>query len=107
MRDESELKLQTSSIRCPSPDDWHKVAFKMVRTGGGLQDEMLVVGWTRHCFATCAFAELELPPLYIMQLIGQWYCQEELHWIRDAVGVQREHFAIKLKHILRSLEPAL
>ena len=61
----------------------------------------------RERFKTKELNNISLPPMYIMRMIGLWYNQEELHWIQHIInGDNREtnHYAIKLKHIVASLE---
>lgn len=71
----------------------------MVKTGG-LKDELLVVGWIKSLFQSEGFQYMEMPPMYLMTLIAQWYSQEEVHWIGKCCD---RHFTINMKKILSSL----
>ena len=67
----------------------------LVRTGGGLMDEKLVIGWIRHLFGSSEFQCLELLPLYLMQMIAKWFSEETIHVMQQ----NGKHNAISLRHI--------
>ena len=93
--DPEHCKLRRSSIRLPMGGQHH-----VLRTGGGVRDEMLVTCWARELFAGTRFQHLSLPPLYILRLIVKQYAEEEMiHFMRRSRG--NEHFCIALKHVLR------
>ena len=90
LRDDNHYKLKKSQIKCPQ-----KGICDLVRFGGGIQDELLVIGWIKDLFKTTDFKHLSLPPMYLMKMIQSWYNQEMIHWLQ-----KNEHYAIKLKYIL-------
>ena len=109
--DEEHFKLFKSDIRTPFAsklDDngdlekylrnssLHKYD-TMIRIGSGLNNEKLVIGWTRKLFAKDVFQDLSLPPLYLLQMIANWISVEELHLIH-----RRQHYVIPMKRILAS-----
>ena len=95
--DDSKWKLKRSSIKCPA-----KGYCGAVRTGGiDSRDEILVIGFIKDCFKQKGFEHIQLPPLYIMKMIAQWYSAEMIHWLswRD----NAEHYGIYLKNILSAV----
>lgn len=65
----------------------------IMRTGGGLQDEKLVIGWIRILFESSRFYSLPLPPLYLLQGIAKWYSTEMIHVLDE---YDRNHYALRL-----------
>lgn len=96
IRDENNYILRKSSIQCPMSG-----SNKIIRSGGGIKDELLTIGWIKHLFNSSEFHHFQFP-LDIMQLIAMWFCQETIHWMEREDVADREasnHFAINLKHI--------
>ena len=93
--DVSNYKLRKCKIKVPL-----KRLHSLVRIGGGLQSELLVIGWIRNLFKKPEFCQLQLPPVYIMKWICSWAIQQDLHFISENSS---EHFAIKMKDILESV----
>ena len=98
IRDEDEYKLMECDIKLPMEN---AKLYKIVGSGGGIKDEILVVGWIKQEFKKRNFKDLLIPPMYIMQLIALWYNQEMIHWISRQED--NNHCCIKLKHVLSSL----
>ena len=98
IREEDKYKLIECNIKLPAVG-----AYQIARTGGGLQDEILVIGWIKQEFKKNDFNDLLLPPMYIMQMIALWYNQEMIHWVCGDGEQEKYHYCIKLKHILSSL----
>ena len=73
----------------------------LVAIGGGLESEMLVVGWIKQLFEQKEFKHMRLPPLYILQWIAIWFSEEDLHCF-DNWG-QNYHFVIAVKDIVASV----
>ena len=90
LRDNNQYKLRKSEIKCPQ-----KGKCGLVTLGGGIQDELLVIGWIKDLFKTINFKHLSLPPMYLIKLIQSWYNQEMIHWLQP-----QEHYSIKLKDVL-------
>merc|ERR1712154_389650 len=91
IRDNNNYTLRKSSINCPKSGE-HNI----VGIGGGLKDELLVIGWIKCLFSSSQFIDLILPPLSLMQLIAMWYNQEMIHWIETQHDEERndgDHFA--------------
>eukprot|EP01083_Nonionella_stella_P104338 298886_1 len=84
--------VRTSQIKSPKHTRHH-----LVRSGGGIYDEILVVGYIKTLFGLLEFAHLQLPPIHITILVSKFYVMETLHWIDD-----EDHFAISIKDILSS-----
>ena len=72
----------------------------LVLIGGGLESEMLVVGWIGQLFETVEFKHLRLPPLYILLWIALWFSQEDLHCFDDW---GYEHFVIAVKDLIHPI----
>lgn len=76
----------------------------IIRTGGGLRDEKLVIGWIRRLFASSQYKSLPLPPLYLMQMIAKWYSTEMIHALeRSNYSNYEGHYALRLDVIRSSL----
>ena len=88
----NNYKLIECKIKCPQEG-----CFGIVRIGG-IENELLVIGWIKRLFKTKEFKNLVLPPMYLMKIVLLWYGQEMIHWFG-----QRTHYAIELRHILSSL----
>ena len=73
IRKDDEYKLKEYNIRVPLDGK-----YRIVRSGGGIQDGILVVGWIKQQFKCSEFENLSLPPMYMMQLIALWYQNEEM-----------------------------
>ena len=104
IRDDTDYKLSECSMKTPFK---HRIV-NMVRTGGGIQDEILVYGWIKKLFQNSKFKHIQLPPDYIMKLILKWYCIELIHFVSyivpppffNANSNIHSHYAINVKHIL-------
>eukprot|EP01084_Bolivina_argentea_P205651 351279_1 len=93
IKDDNAFKLKKSTMRCPQPGECHGV-----RTGGiNSKSDILVIGFIKKCFKENELKNIQLPPLYIMKLIANWYSMEMIHWISKGGN---EHYCIKLKDIL-------
>ena len=64
-----------------------------------LADEFVAVGFIRTLFAESRMENMQLPPLYIMQMIGKWVGTEHLHLIQKN---ERTHWRVTIKEILRN-----
>ena len=94
--DDMDYKLSESSIKCPFK---HRIV-NMWRSGGGIQDEILVCGWIRTLFKKPKFKDVQLIPIYIMQLISNWYSIELIHF----VSCINTHYAVNVKRILSNVK---
>lgn len=100
IREDEEYKLKECDIKLPID----KVKHRIVRSGGGIKDEILVVGWIKKQFKDNDLKELSLLPMYMMQLIALWYNQEMIHWFTDHKDAENNHYCIRLKHILSCMK---
>ena len=101
IRNKRNYVLRECSIKCPM-NGHHPI----IRSGGGLKDELLVIGWIKHLFNCSSFNDMALPPTYIMQLISMWHYQETIHWLEWEYRDDKKkanHFGVKLKSILLSI----
>ena len=94
IRREKSYQLMECNILCGNLDP-----VTLLRTGHGVKDHLLVIGWIRQLFATSEFELFELPPLHIMQAIVPWYSMELIHVIEDQGG----HYAISLQTVMNSV----
>lgn len=94
--DDSNYSFSVSDIPCTSIDP-----DCIMRTGGGLCDEKLVIGWIRILFGSSEYKGLAHPPLYLMQMIAKWYSREMIH----AFHFNGKHYAIPLDVIRSTLSP--
>ena len=102
IRDDIDYKLSECNIKppleCPIAN--------MVRTGGAIQDEILVHGWIKKLFKTSKFHNMQLPPNYIMKLISNWYSIQLIHIIYNPDRILKwcpqyhDHYAINVNDIL-------
>ena len=99
--------------RCSIKSPW-KGYHNVIRTGGGLHDELLVAGWIRTLFSDYSFRSESLPPTCVMQAIKKWTLSDTIHCIRyqnqghcvedENQDYQlREHVAIRVNRILDNL----
>ena len=99
IRDDDAYILKKSKMRSPIPDrdsEGKREPHSIARSGG-INGEMLVVGWIRAEFESAVLRHLDLPPKYIIQMIAKWHSEESIHFIGTRGG---DHVAIKLKHLL-------
>ena len=100
--DDMNYKLSECSIKSPFAYQ------KMMRSGGGIQDEILVCGWIKSLFKQLIFKHLQLPPIYIIKIICNFYGTELIHVISfmnpyplfRAKSKIHTHYAINIKYIL-------
>eukprot|EP01084_Bolivina_argentea_P227559 384319_1 len=83
---DSQYILTKSKVTCPE-----KGLCNIIRTGGGIKDKMLVIGWIK-----CQLASVLSVPTSIMHLIVKFYSEEIIHWIN-----RKKHVAVNLSHILK------
>merc|ERR1719361_212104 len=95
IRKSKNFVLTETNILCGNLDP-----VSLLRTGHGVRDDLLVIGWTRELFATSDFEHLELPSLHILQSIVPWYSVEMIHVIEDKGG----HYAIPLQDVMTSVD---
>ena len=102
MRDEEEFKVRECAIKTP---EFPCYGMDVCRVGGSVKNELLINGWIKELFKDMKFNDLSLPPMYIIQLIEKWYDQEEIHLVKNGESFQvpKDHYCIKLRHILTSL----
>eukprot|EP01084_Bolivina_argentea_P184463 318135_1 len=105
IRNENNYVLRRCSIKCPMSG-----IHKIVRSGGGLKDELLVTGYIYQ-----KFKSLRLVDINIISLIQSFYAQESIHWnkynqvesefIAHVIADKKKHshFVITLKQIICSL----
>ena len=98
---ENHFTLLESNI-CPPTSTAH---YSLVRTGGGIYNEKLVIGWTKRLFQDIAFKELSLPPLYLLQMIAYWVSSEEIHHLPRGMENESllEHYVMSMKRILANV----
>ena len=89
-----EFKLKKCRICAP-----YKGPCRLAITGG-ITDEILVIGWIKKIFRSLEFKTLQLPPIYIMQMIANWYNQEIVHYFHTTPN--SKHHTIKMRDILSS-----
>lgn len=106
--DENDFKLMRSDIGTPvmrCDRSTRREYDTMVRMGSGMNNEKLVIGWTKRLFEKDGFEELALPPLYLLQMIAKWLLCEQIHYIHrhaNCVDKPQAHFMIPMKKILAS-----
>eukprot|EP01084_Bolivina_argentea_P184469 318144_1 len=91
IRDDDNYILRKSAIKYPMSGH-HKI----VRSGGGLKDELLVAGYIKQSFKT-------LLSLDIINLIQMLYWQETIHWLqrKDIDDIKdQNHFVMNMKSML-------
>ena len=109
---ENEFKIFKTDIGSPVNDDAYdyrdigpKGVDGIVCLGGGLWSDMVVIGWTKRLYGRKEFKKLQMPPLYLLQMIAHWLSTEELHYIRhreeDSPAM---HFVISMERILASIK---
>eukprot|EP01084_Bolivina_argentea_P308528 533518_1 len=100
MSETNSITLQKSNIKTPKPGYHH-----IIRTGNPLKDELLVFGYIKLLFNTNEFIDLDVPPIYIIKLIGNWYIHEMINWFEWNVDDNKnDHYIISVKKILSSID---
>ena len=95
IQDDANWNLYESKVTIPKDVEHH------LAVTGGVENDHLVIGWTRALFKKQEYLKLCFPPLYLLQIIGKWLWCEELHWIRSKNTKAKEsHLAIDLKYVL-------
>ena len=101
IQDDAKWTLYESKVRIPKDIEHH------LAVTGGVENDHLVIGWTRDLFKKQEYLNLAFPPLYLLQMIGKWLWCEELHWIRKRTyyrskntKVKESHLAFDMKHVL-------
>ena len=94
IRNENEYKLMESAVVCPDGG-----IHNIVITGGGIKNEILVIGWIKKLYESLDSKDLVLPPMDIIKLIVDAYTLEEIQWIKREGN---EHYVIALNDILSS-----
>ena len=97
--DKDQYTLKLSDITCPVRGPC------IIEITGGIKDEMLVLGYIKYLFTLQKFVNIQMPPIYIIQIIAKWYSVEMLHWMLVSnksdslyrVRKNKNHFAIPLK----------
>ena len=56
--DENSYKLKQCNVKCPNIGK-----NILIRSGGGIKDELLVIGWIKRLFKTKKFKDILLPPM--------------------------------------------
>ena len=100
--DEQHFKVRQSEIGVPDFEYSERHFCRkdhILSIGGGMEDETLVVGWTRALFREKEFKHLVLPPLVLLQMIARWFSEEEIHYIHNSSRPMR-HLAISLRRVL-------
>eukprot|EP01084_Bolivina_argentea_P302323 521817_1 len=93
IRDDNNYVLRKCSIKCPMSG-----RHKIVRSGGGLKDQLLVTGYIKQSVKS-------LPALDIINLIQRWYYEETIHWIQRQNRTnykKQNHFVINIKQIIKN-----
>eukprot|EP01084_Bolivina_argentea_P144955 254217_1 len=94
MKDDNNWKLKQCEIKCPVFGTCYGA-----RTGGcDSNNQILVNGFVKKCFKLKEFLQLQLPPVYIINIINKYFSAEMIHCIED-----KDHYGIYLKQILSSL----
>ena len=84
IRDKEDYKLKMSSVVPPGNCDQSQTWMAILDSKNTLS-EFITIGWIRILFRRSLFENLELPPLYIMQMISNWYAQEMLHVVGNDI----------------------
>ena len=112
IQNENQYKLWGTSLRIPRNDKYASIDGAVgTRDSGTI---LLTSGWIRSLFATETFAEMELPPAAIIQMIENYKNVEEtIHWFLtentyddetgEVVLIEENHYAMPLSHILSSM----
>eukprot|EP01084_Bolivina_argentea_P306634 529891_1 len=93
MIDDNNWKMRQCKIKCPIVGLCHVSV-----TGNENINEMLVIGFVKACFKMKQFSHLSIPPVYIINIMTQYFNEEMIHHIRN-----QKHHAIYLAHILSAL----
>ena len=89
--DKHEFVLKKcNNLHAPKPGKHH-----VIRTGGGIMDEMLVFGYIKQIYCLS-----QVLPKALIKEIFHWYNTETLHWIQE--GHDSDHFAISVADVLQA-----
>ena len=91
---------QLHGIRVPKLQTAHNIfSFR-----GGIKQQLLINGFVRNLFKLSEFQDLLFPPNDILQIVYNWYCVEEIHWIETGETNGNDHFTVELSHIIELYE---
>eukprot|EP01084_Bolivina_argentea_P123444 218763_1 len=98
MKNDNNWTIKQCTIKCPEVGN-----FIATRTGGvDSKCEILAIGFVKECFKVKEFDDLQLPPTYIVSLVGKYYSGEMIHLMKKNKYCTW-YYGIYLKEILSSM----
>ena len=91
--DLNNIKMNKCSIKASISQS----GYAMFRTGNTIKTELLVSGFVRQSFEEKALKHLNMPPIHLIDIMGQFHSDEMIHWMMERTGM---HCAIPLQRIL-------
>ena len=88
-------KPKRSTVLCPEKGNFRAVT--MIDKNAG---ELATFGFVRDCYGKAEMNGVQLPPLYIIQLMAKWVEMEYVYLLRMA---KSGHWKIRMDHILKSI----
>merc|ERR1712087_144514 len=109
--DMQKQTVVTSSIKCPL-----KGRYEAVTLGSLVQDELAVFGFVRQCFKAEEMKIVPALPIYIIEMMSKWYCNDIVYVIASAdlwswdedtsetgrTKTDRNHYKADIDMIIRS-----
>ena len=101
IRDDKYYRLKKlNSLRVPKLRTVHNV-FSL---RGGIKEKLLIMGFVKNLFGSSKFEGVSFPPNDVLQMVYDWYCVEEIHWIETGETNENDHFSVELSHIVELYE---
>ncbi len=103
MNDDNQWKMRECKIKSPVSG-----ICDGTKTGGiKSRNDILIMGFVKHCFNLKKFSCMQLPPIYIIKLIESWYSVEMIHLMsfkyKSTDWPHFQHYGMNLNYILSSL----
>ena len=83
------------SIKCPVESQ-----FAAAITRDDARDELLTFGFINHCYTSSQFRNVQLLPHYLIRLITNWICHENIHLI----STDGDHWFIDIDSFIQSAQ---
>ena len=93
--DFKEQRVRESAVKCPV-----RSKYKAVLIGNKKQDKLAVFGFINRTFKEPAFKDIQVMPLYLIEMAAKWYSNEQVYLLEEKRG-ESKHWKINVDDILR------
>eukprot|EP01084_Bolivina_argentea_P041001 75667_1 len=88
-------RFHQTDVKCPCKE-W----LTAVITNDKSYDGLLTFAYIHDCFKLSSFNNLQAMPIYLIQLVSEWVCNEEINLL---VSGKRSHWAMNVDDIIQSI----